>query len=187
MNVPNTIEMPKINGLTVRAFDIDKDLSAVVKLANIVSDFEESDEYLSEESLCNYYSHVVNCDFATDFMLVEVEGQLVGFQRISWREMDLENTISYRMVGNVHPDWMNKGIATFMMDWAEDAIKELERPTPAFFCEENSHITFYERMKVPYINSCLGIWVAVDTEDDDWDSSLVLKIVSVLFTEDDYL
>lgn len=125
MNVPNTIEMPKINGLTVRAFDIEKDLSAVVKLANIVSDFEESDEYLSEESLRNYYSHVVNCDFATDFMLVEVEGQLVGFQRISWREMDLENTISYRMVGNVHPDWMNKGIATFMMDWAEDRLSSI--------------------------------------------------------------
>jgi ribosomal protein S18 acetylase RimI-like enzyme len=121
------IELPKIDGIKVRAFDLEKDLPALVDLLNAVTEFERTEEYSSVEEVRNIYKHAVNCDFTTDFVVMEVNDQLVGFQRVSWRELPLENQLIYIMTGSVHPDWHDQGIGTALGDWAENRLQEISQ------------------------------------------------------------
>ncbi len=121
------IELPNIEGIHVRAFDMKTDLPALVNLLNIVSEFEKSDDYSSVDEVRNIYEHAVNCDFVRDFIVIEVNDKLVGFQRVSWRDLPLENSIIYVMTGSVHPDWLNQGIGTAMGDWAESRLQEISQ------------------------------------------------------------
>jgi ribosomal protein S18 acetylase RimI-like enzyme len=121
------IELPKIDGIKVRAFEMEKDLPALVNLLNVVAESEQTEEYSSVEEVRNIYEHAANCDFTTDFIVVEVKDQLVGFQRVSWRDLPLDNHLIYIMTGSVHPDWYNHGIGTALADWAETRLKEISK------------------------------------------------------------
>ncbi len=121
----HNIKLPKIDGIQVRAFDLAYDLPALVDLLNIVTEFEQTEEYSSVEEVRHIYQHAVNCNFTTDFVVVEVKGELVAFQRVSWRELPLENSVMYVMTGSVHPDWHDQGIGTALGDWAENRLREI--------------------------------------------------------------
>ncbi|MAT41726.1 MAG: hypothetical protein CL609_05250 [Anaerolineaceae bacterium] len=124
------IKLPNIDGFQTRSFEMEKDLPSLVNLLNVVAESEHTDEYSSVEEVRNIYQHAANCDFTTDFVVVEVKDQLVGFQRVSWRELPIDDQLIYVMTGSVHPDWYNHGIGTALVDWAESRLKEISKNHP---------------------------------------------------------
>lgn len=62
------------------------DLAAMNKVANAVR-FADGQEWVtSDEQFREFYEHLANCDPATDIVIGERDGRIVGYGRASWRE-----------------------------------------------------------------------------------------------------
>ena len=77
---------PTVAGVTFRHATLPDDLPAMNALANAVR-FEDGQEWVtSAEQFAEHYVHLINCDPATDIMIAERDGRLVGYGRASWKQ-----------------------------------------------------------------------------------------------------
>jgi len=79
---------PTIPGLVFRHFRGEKDFLniAVVINASLIAD--GSNERITVEELINIYAHPAHWDPQQDTLLVEVDGTLIGYANMEWREDD---------------------------------------------------------------------------------------------------
>jgi mycothiol synthase len=90
-------------GVAFRNLTMPGDLAAMNDIAN-ASRAAEGDEWTtSYEQFRAYYEHLSNCDPATDVMVAERDGRMVGYGRASWRE-DLHGLRLYEPTALAHPD-----------------------------------------------------------------------------------
>ncbi len=116
---------PDIEGLEVRTMNLDEDLSELIELLNANAQFNGLDEYYAVDEMRNFFTHLNNFDLVEDLILVKINQKLVGYQRVSWQEIPLEDKIAYRVMGTTHPDWLEKGIGTAMVTWGENRLFEI--------------------------------------------------------------
>lgn len=67
-----------------------------------------------------------------DLLLVEIHGQIVGYNHVFWRWTEVTGTRVYLHLGYLLPQWRRQGIGTTMLHWAQQRICELaaiEQPT----------------------------------------------------------
>ena len=55
-----------------------------------------------------------NCDPYKDMVIVEVDGQIIGYNRASWWK-ELSGTYVYEHFGNILPEWREKGIGRALL------------------------------------------------------------------------
>jgi mycothiol synthase len=77
---------PEVDGLTFRHVVVPDDLPAMNRIANIVRRAEGDNWATSDDQFVEFYTHLRNCDPATDIVIVERDGRMVGYGRASWRE-----------------------------------------------------------------------------------------------------
>lgn len=67
-----------------------------------------------------------------DLLLVEIHGQIVGYNHVFWRWTEATGTRVYLHLGYLLPQWRRQGIGATMLHWAQQRILELaatEQPT----------------------------------------------------------
>jgi mycothiol synthase len=95
---------------------------ATINAAKVL-DHDERHETL--EDITNNYHHLTNCDPAQDVLIAEVDGQMVAYSRVTWREEAQNNSRIYVSFGFIHPDWRRKGLGRAMLRQNERRLHEI--------------------------------------------------------------
>ncbi len=116
---------PAIAGLTFRGFAGESDypkMLAVIEGSKHVDQVERTD---SLEDVQRNYSHLTNCDPYTDMLFAEMNGEVIGYQRVWWDKLNDGLTLTNSCVGFLLPEWRRKGIGTAMFQYAEDRMRQI--------------------------------------------------------------
>jgi ribosomal protein S18 acetylase RimI-like enzyme len=122
-----TISLPDasvIPGLTFRGFAGETDfpkILAVIEASKSVDKIERSDTL---EDIARNYSHLTNCDPYKDMLFAEINGQVIGYNRVFWEVLD-DGTRTYTLFGFLLPAWRRKGIGTAMLKHAEARLRQI--------------------------------------------------------------
>ena len=122
-------EMPAVDGLTFRQFRGETDYPSYLEMLNAAYLVDKIDAVETVESLKHEDAHLTNCDLATDAIVADIGGKLVGHGRVSWWVND-EGERLYGVWGNVHPDWRGKGIGRAILQWQERRAREIAAGHP---------------------------------------------------------
>jgi GNAT superfamily N-acetyltransferase len=122
LNVKNA---PAIEGLIFRGFRGPEDYPVMLDVidGSKHADGEERSDTL--EDLIENYSHLTNCDPATDMIFAEVNGEPVGYGRVTWWvEEATGHYIHLTGIAFLLPEWRRKGIGGAMLGWLEGRLRE---------------------------------------------------------------
>jgi len=112
---------PEIPGLVFRHFNDESDYPILVALlsgCNAADGLERADTL---EGVAHNYSHLEHCDLSQDFVLAEVAGTPVAYQRVWW-EQEKDGPWLGMMVAKVLPEWRRKGLGSALLRWGEDRL-----------------------------------------------------------------
>jgi len=118
-------EAPEIPGLTFRGFAGEADypkMLAVIEASKHADKVERSE---TVDDLRRNYSHLTNCDPYTDMLFAEMNGDVIGYNRVWWEKQDEDGALLYSVVGFLHPDWRRKRIGTAMLQHAEARMRQI--------------------------------------------------------------
>jgi mycothiol synthase len=71
------------------------------------------------DGLTERYAQMSNCRPATDMVMVESDGQLVGYGRTFWNKEANADTWLYDHMAYLLPDWRRRGVGGAMLRWLE--------------------------------------------------------------------
>jgi mycothiol synthase len=78
----------------------------------------------SLEDMARNYQHLVNCDPYQDVILVEMDGQVIGYGRVFW-EQELEGLRRYMHFNFLLPQWRETGIRLAMLKHCERRLRDI--------------------------------------------------------------
>ncbi len=123
--LPETIQTDALRlpgvpaGYVVRPFRGEADLPLMTDLINTISRADGHEFVQTLEDMRNQYSHLVNCDLALDFVMVEAAGEPVAYARLWW-EIDDEGLLRFPAVINLHPEHRRPtALAQALLRWME--------------------------------------------------------------------
>lgn len=128
-------EAPAIPGLTFRGFAGESDfpkMLAVIEASKHADIVERTD---SLDDIRRNYSHLTRCDPQTDMLFAEMDGEVIGYNRVWWDRQE-DGVYTYGVVGFLRPDWRRKGIGSAMLKHAEARLRQIaaaHEPGPRFF------------------------------------------------------
>jgi ribosomal protein S18 acetylase RimI-like enzyme len=126
IDVPET---PAIAGLVLRGHEGPTDYPGMVKVieaSKLVDRIERTDSVVD---LARYYANLTNCDPYTDMLLAEVDGEVIGYSRVTWWT-EVEGRIRYLSFGFIKPEYRRRGLGTAMLRWNERRIREIAVDQP---------------------------------------------------------
>ncbi|MEO5951655.1 MAG: GNAT family N-acetyltransferase [Chloroflexia bacterium] len=115
---------PNIPGLRFRRFQGMEDIPAMVGVLNLTDPADGSDRVATIESLTKTYENLRNSDAANDVVMIEVNGELIGYTRDLWH-VELDGSRMYSHFGFLIPEWRDKGIGAAMIKHNEAHLLEL--------------------------------------------------------------
>lgn len=116
---------PAISGLSFRGFAGESDypkMLAVIEGSKHVDQVERTD---SLEDIQRNYSHLTNSNAYTDMLFAEINGEVIGYNRVWWDKLNDGVTLTYACVGFLLPEWRRKGIGSAMFQYAEERLREI--------------------------------------------------------------
>jgi len=125
--LPDLIDVPHspaIPGLVFRRFRGESDYPAMVQLTNERAAFNGDEFNLSVEELADESKPSEHFDPTHDLLLAEVAGELVGYWRVKWWNVD-NGTRVYGIAHFLHPDWRDRGIGRAALLWAENRARAI--------------------------------------------------------------
>jgi mycothiol synthase len=122
-------DAPDIPGLRFRKFRGDADIPEMVKVLNVVDRVDGTDRVATVESLSKMYSNLLHSDPSKDMVMVEVDGELVGYTRVTWW-VELDGSRMYLHIGFLLPEWRGKGIGTALVRHNEARLREIAADHP---------------------------------------------------------
>jgi ribosomal protein S18 acetylase RimI-like enzyme len=109
---------PAMAGLTFRRFRGPSDFAAIAAV-NAASEPVDKVDYRTRVSdIEHFYTHLVHTDIRRDMLFVEVDGQVVGYNRgASLREEN--GPWIYHWAGVLKPEWRGRGLGTAALNYME--------------------------------------------------------------------
>ena len=101
----------------------------MVEVINAAADADGTEYTTVLEDMAKEYSNLRNCDPQRDLLMVEANGELVGYIRVEWWE-ELDRSRIYFHFGFLKPDWRGKGIGSGLFHWAEARLREISAGHP---------------------------------------------------------
>ncbi|MGH8911573.1 MAG: GNAT family N-acetyltransferase [Acidimicrobiia bacterium] len=101
---------------TTRAYAGTEDLAGMVAVINAVRDRDGLDDVRTVAEMAQQYEHLQRCDPATDIVIVEEAGTIVGYSRTMWEDVS-EGYRIYWLVVEAHPQ--HPGIEEDLYQWGE--------------------------------------------------------------------
>lgn len=105
-----------------RAYAGSGDLPGMVDVINAVRRHDGVDDVASVDAMAQQYEHLQRCDPATDILVVERAGTIVGYARTVWEDV-VEGYRNYWVVVEAHPD--DRQIEETLYDWVEGRAREI--------------------------------------------------------------
>jgi mycothiol synthase len=154
-SIPSIIEVPDappLPGLAFRRFRGKEELPVFVDVYDACREEDGFSWIWSLEEMENSFRHLVNTDVDEDIVVVEVDGQVVGWIQQNWVE-ELE-AIGFRHQQYLLPEWRGKGIRSAMLHRAEAralqvaAAMDTDKPMQmrTWLCEDEDQWT--DRLEV---------------------------------------
>ena len=135
-------DAPDITGLRFRHFAGEADFPAMAQLLNACAQADQVDYAPTVEGIQHDYSHLVNCDPQHDMIMVDADGELIGYGRVSWQREDAGNWL-YEHMGRVHPAWRRRGLGRAMLHHNQRRLLEIaahhEADGPRYFATHLSN------------------------------------------------
>jgi GNAT superfamily N-acetyltransferase len=129
-NEINVAEMPAVPGLRFRGFQGESDYPHMVDIFNGIREVDHFDEVATVEETSINYTHLTNCDPATDFILAEVAGNAVGYGRCWWKNQ-VDGGIAYYFFAHLLPKWRDTGIRQAMVRHLKQRLRQIAANHPA--------------------------------------------------------
>lgn len=125
-------EAPAIPGLSFRSFRGDSDfpkMVAVIAGSKVADRIERVD---TPEQVANQYQHLINSDPYQDVLIAEVDGQVIGYSRVAWRE-EREGNLIFLHFGFLLPAWRRMGIGRAMLRQNQRHLRQIAAANPSPF------------------------------------------------------
>ncbi len=122
-------DAPAIPGLSFRGFRGEADYPAMAAVINGSKEADGLDRTHSVEDIARSYRHLVNSDPWRDMLFVEVDGEVVGYCRVSWIR-EAEGTRLYRHFAHLLPEWRTGGLRRAMLRYNERRLCEIAADHP---------------------------------------------------------
>ncbi len=106
------------------------DFPAMAEIARLCNLADHVPFFETAEEIANSFAHLVNCDPEHDVLMVEVDGELVGYQRTSWR-LDSDGQYLYMLYGFVTPAWRRRGLGRELLARGEQRLRQVAASHPA--------------------------------------------------------
>lgn len=132
VQLPNA---PALPGLRFRHFENEADFAAMVTVIEGCQEHDQVDPLSPEagipsvQELSESFSQAENINLHKDLLLVELDGQIIGFQWLRWWSQ-ADGTWIYYHRGRILPQWRGRGMGTATLRWAEGRIRELAQDHP---------------------------------------------------------
>jgi ribosomal protein S18 acetylase RimI-like enzyme len=123
------MEAPPIAGLRFRHYRGEVDLPAMLVVYSAAHEADGLEEVTTLEQMRLNYATLVNCDPARDMVLAEVDGEVVAYSRVFWRDL-VDGGRSYECFGFVHPHWRHRGIGSAMLRHNEARLRQIAAEHP---------------------------------------------------------
>lgn len=129
--IHDTVSLPNAPaGFVFRRFRDEADCARIADILNAAHRADGDEAVESVEEVANHYQHLVNCDLATDFLMIETDaGQAIGYSRVWWDQED-EGTRRYASLVQIKPDYRHRGLGRALLRWAEDRLRTIARTHP---------------------------------------------------------
>jgi ribosomal protein S18 acetylase RimI-like enzyme len=120
---------PDIPGLRFRKFRGEVDFPGMARAFNASLHADGGERISTVESLSKTYSNLLHSDTSKDLVLIEADGELIGYKRVLW-EVELDGTRLYTHFGFLAPEWRGKGIGTALVRHSEARLREIASAHP---------------------------------------------------------
>lgn len=128
-------DAPAVPGLAFRHFRGPADYAPMAAVLNGSAAADGLDWADTAEDLAVSFAHLTHCDPAHDVLIVELDGAMVGYGRVWWREME-EGINVYLIAQYLAPAGRGRGIRRAILLWAEARLRQVAAahpPRPKFF------------------------------------------------------
>ncbi len=122
-------DAPKISGLSFRGFEGESDYPKMAALIQGCKEADQIERVDTVEDVARNYKFLINSDPYRDMLFAEIDGEVIAYQRVLWRE-EVEGTRIYQFFGFLLPKWRNRGIGTAMLHQAERRLREIAKSHP---------------------------------------------------------
>lgn len=129
-NEVEVAEMPAVPGLRFRGFQGESDYPHIVAIFNGCCEADQSDYVTTLEEIAADYSHLTNCDPATDLIFAEIDEAVVGYGRCWWHDLKDEG-YSYYFFVRLLPQWRGQGIRRAMIHHLQNRLRQISQAHPA--------------------------------------------------------
>lgn len=123
-------DAPAIPGLTFRKFRGESDYPAMAAVIESSNDADQIEWVTTVEDIARNYAHLSNCDPYQDMLFAEVNGAVIGYNRVRWWKESEGNRIYFHF-GFLLPQWRRKGIGRAMLHHGECRLREIAADHPA--------------------------------------------------------
>ncbi len=114
----------RTEGLVLRPFDPATDYEPVAELVSATNAFDGLDWLMTQHEIRSEVRSGGAYDPGRDTRVAEVDGQPVGFIRISSRTRGGEKVV-HRMETWTGPEWRRRGVGRALVNWAEERSRRL--------------------------------------------------------------
>ncbi|MDD5468191.1 MAG: GNAT family N-acetyltransferase [Anaerolineales bacterium] len=121
----DVLDAPAIDGLAFRRFRGEVDYAPMLKAIQASSEADGTERADTLEDIRVSYARLVNCDPYRDMLFAEVNGEVIGYNRVDWKVV-VEGERIHRLTGFLHPAWRRRGIGGAMLRDAERRARRVD-------------------------------------------------------------
>jgi len=122
---------PPIKGLHFRGFAGETDFPKIVAIIDACKQADNDDHSETIDDLRVQYANLNHCDPYKDMLFIEMDGQAIGYSRVTWWEVVDPKEIRYYSFFFLVPSWRSMGIEEAILHWDENRLMEINK--------ENAH------------------------------------------------
>ncbi len=123
------LQLPDLPDLRAHPFGGQADIAALAELIGQCHTADGLDYLVTPADIANYQAHLANFDPQRDMVLLEVEGRLMAYARVTWHQQS-DGLLVYRLQFAVHPAQRGKGLGRWLLDFFERRAAQLAAHQP---------------------------------------------------------